>query len=157
MIINNSVYDVTHFLSVCPTFPNLHPSSHSSAQEHPGGSSIILKYAGRDATAAYEPIHPPDTLDKNLSKEKHLGELDTAAAKEVAREAESREKTQDEIRVEQAQRQKPALNRLLSLQDIEVGCLFMNTNRRLADELIGRSAQSAAIQSHGVLLISIRR
>ncbi|KIM85387.1 hypothetical protein PILCRDRAFT_778154 [Piloderma croceum F 1598] len=102
VIINNKVYDVTDFLT-----------------EHPGGSSIILKYAGRDATAAYEPIHPPDALDKNLSKDKHLGELDTAAAKEVAREAESREKTQDEIRVEQAQRQKPALNRLLNLQDVE--------------------------------------
>jgi len=130
--------------------------SDSSAKEHPGGSSIILKYAGRDATAAYEPIHPPDALDKNLSKDKHLGELDTAAAKEVAREAESRKKTQDEIRVEQAQRQKPALNRLLNLQDMEVGVVY-EYRSLLANELIGRSAQSPAIQSHGVLLISIRR
>jgi L-lactate dehydrogenase (cytochrome) len=101
--------------------PKLHPRSDSSTQEHPGGSSIILKYAGKDATAAYEPIHPPDALDKNLSKDKYLGELDTAAAQEIAREAESRDKTKDEIRVEQAQRQKPALNRVLNLQDIEVG------------------------------------
>ena len=25
---------------------------------------VILKWAGKDATATYEPIHPPDTLDK---------------------------------------------------------------------------------------------
>lgn len=134
----------------------LDSSSDSSIQEHPGGSSIILKYAGRDATAAYEPIHPSDALDKNLSKDKHLGELDTAAAKEVVREAESRQKTQDEIRVEQAQQQKPALNRLLNLQDMEVGVVY-ESRSLLANELIGCSAQSAAIQSHGVLLISIRR
>lgn len=34
--------------------------------EHPGGSRIILKYAGRDATAAFEPIHPPDIIEKLL-------------------------------------------------------------------------------------------
>jgi L-lactate dehydrogenase (cytochrome) len=52
---------------------------------------------------------------------KHLGMLDTASAKELARKAESRQKTKDEIRVEKAQRQKPALNRILNLQDMEVG------------------------------------
>ncbi|KIM79769.1 hypothetical protein PILCRDRAFT_98049 [Piloderma croceum F 1598] len=102
VIINKKVYDVTDFLP-----------------EHPGGSSIILKYAGKDATAAYEPIHPPDALEKNLSPEKHLGELDAAAAKELTRKAENREKTKDEIRVEMAQQQKPALNRVLNLQDME--------------------------------------
>lgn len=25
--------------------------------EHPGGMAIIMKYAGKDATAAYDPIH----------------------------------------------------------------------------------------------------
>jgi hypothetical protein len=44
--------------------------------EHPGGPKVILKYAGKDATEEYEPIHPPDTLDKFLDKSKHLGEVD---------------------------------------------------------------------------------
>lgn len=44
--------------------------------EHPGGQKIILKYAGKDATEEFDPIHPPDTLDKYLDSSKHLGEVD---------------------------------------------------------------------------------
>lgn len=29
--------------------------------------AVILKWAGKDATETYEPIHPPDTLDKLVS------------------------------------------------------------------------------------------
>ena len=47
VIIHGRAYDVTEF-----------------KEEHPGGKSIILKWAGKDATETYEPIHPPDTLDK---------------------------------------------------------------------------------------------
>ena len=37
-------------------------STFEDPQEHPGGRQIILKYAGRDATAAYMPVHPSDAL-----------------------------------------------------------------------------------------------
>ncbi|KAJ6604787.1 FMN-dependent dehydrogenase-domain-containing protein [Mycena vulgaris] len=102
VIINNSVYDVTDFL-----------------QEHPGGAKIILKYAGRDATSAYEPIHPPDALEKNLPPSKHLGPLSVSAAKSVAHDKENRKKTKDELRVEDAQLQRPPLIRIMSLADME--------------------------------------
>ncbi|KZP31170.1 hypothetical protein FIBSPDRAFT_1037639 [Athelia psychrophila] len=102
VIIHNKVYDVTEFLP-----------------EHPGGASIILKYAGKDATAVYDPIHPPDSLVKNLPKDKHLGELTSAAAKTTAQNAENRVKTRDEQRVDKAQREKPPLSRILSLHDME--------------------------------------
>lgn len=57
-------YDVTEFLP-----------------EHPGGQKIILKYAGKDATKEFDPIHPSDTLDKYLPQSKHLGavNMDTVA------------------------------------------------------------------------------
>lgn len=29
--------------------------------------TVILKWAGKDATVTYDPIHPPDTLDKLVS------------------------------------------------------------------------------------------
>lgn len=29
--------------------------------------TVILKWAGKDATETYDPIHPPDTLDKFVS------------------------------------------------------------------------------------------
>ncbi|KZT06828.1 uncharacterized protein LAESUDRAFT_725587 [Laetiporus sulphureus 93-53] len=102
IIIDNKVYDVTDFLP-----------------EHPGGEKIILKYAGRDATAVYEPIHPEDALNKFLPLEKHLGSLDSSGAQELKEEQDSRRKTQDEIRVERARAGKPPINQILSLQDME--------------------------------------
>ncbi|KZP03959.1 FMN-linked oxidoreductase [Athelia psychrophila] len=102
VIIHSKVYDVTEFLP-----------------EHPGGASAILEYAGKDATAAYDLIHPLDSLVKNLPKEKHLGKLNCAAAKTVAQITENRVKTKDEQRIEKAQREKAPLSRVLNLHDME--------------------------------------
>ncbi|KAG7450375.1 uncharacterized protein BT62DRAFT_984887, partial [Guyanagaster necrorhizus] len=102
VIIKDRVYDVTDFLS-----------------EHPGGAQIILKYAGKDATLAYEPIHPPDALEKNLPPSKHLGTLNTDVALQMEELRIHRMKTKDELRVEQALRERPPLNHILSLSDME--------------------------------------
>lgn len=59
VIIHGRAYDVTDFLN-----------------EHPGGAGIILKYAGKDATKAFDPIHPSDTLTKYLPEKNHLGPVD---------------------------------------------------------------------------------
>jgi len=93
-----------------------------SLQEHPGGGRIILKYAGRDATAAYKPIHPDDALEKNLPKERCLGPVNNAAKQQLQSEESVRKKTKDEIRVAEAQARKPPLKHILTLQDMEV-CL----------------------------------
>ncbi|KAJ2918555.1 hypothetical protein MD484_g1833, partial [Candolleomyces efflorescens] len=53
IIVHDKVYDVTEFLD-----------------EHPGGSKIILKYAGKDATQEYDPIHPPDAITTHLPRQK---------------------------------------------------------------------------------------
>jgi L-lactate dehydrogenase (cytochrome) len=89
-------------------------------QLHPGGRQIILKYAGKDATAVYKPIHPDDALEKNLAKEKHLGFVDADAARELQRVNTSRKRTKEELRVERARQKKPPLGRILTLQDMEV-------------------------------------
>ncbi|KAL1707114.1 FMN-dependent dehydrogenase-domain-containing protein [Schizophyllum commune] len=102
VIIKNKVYDVTNFLN-----------------DHPGGAAIILKYAGRDATAAYEPIHPANALDKNLPASAHLGPVNTDAASTLDAAVRNRRKTKDEIRIEEAHRYKPALSHVLSLRDME--------------------------------------
>ncbi|KPI41236.1 Cytochrome b2, mitochondrial [Cyphellophora attinorum] len=59
VIISGSVYDVTDVI-----------------EDHPGGSQAVLRWAGRDATRAYVPIHPSNTLEKHLPKDKHLGPVD---------------------------------------------------------------------------------
>ncbi|KAL3482147.1 oxidoreductase [Aspergillus californicus] len=56
IIIHDSVYDVTEFID-----------------EHPGGSGMLLQYAGLDATEAFEPLHHTDTLAKYLTPEQHMG------------------------------------------------------------------------------------
>ncbi len=127
-------------------------------QDHPGGAKIILKYAGKDATSAYEPIHPPDALDKHLPREKHLGSLDSAAASAVKEAAQNRRKTKDELRVEAAHAAKPPVSRMLSLWDIEVRgrraralCLAMYVTPP------GRRTESAFIQGPRVLRFRCRR
>ncbi|KAH9486795.1 Cytochrome b2, mitochondrial [Psilocybe cubensis] len=102
VIIKNKVYDVTEFLP-----------------EHPGGAAIILKYGGRDATSAYEPIHPPDALDKNLPASKHLGYLNGESINILQQEKLKAKKTKDERRVELARQRMPPLSRILSLMDME--------------------------------------
>lgn len=58
VILYGNVYDVTDFI-----------------QDHPGGSKIILKLAGKDATEEYDPIHPPGTIEENLKPEARLGRV----------------------------------------------------------------------------------
>lgn len=79
VIIHGRAYDVTEFLP-----------------EHPGGSKIILKYAGKDATEEFDPIHPPDTLDKYLDKSKHLGEVDMDTVEKEEKEADPEEEARQE-------------------------------------------------------------
>ncbi|KAF8435122.1 FMN-dependent dehydrogenase-domain-containing protein [Boletus edulis BED1] len=97
IIVHGNVYDVTDFLD-----------------EHPGGSKIILKYAGKDATKEYEPIHPPDAITTNLKPEKHLGPVDPGTV----------EKIEEVITAEERARQariaaRPHLSEILNLHDFE--------------------------------------
>ncbi|KAI5285200.1 hypothetical protein KEM54_000751 [Ascosphaera aggregata] len=69
VVIHDKVYDVTNFLP-----------------EHPGGAKIILKYAGKDATEAFDPVHPAGTLEENLSPDACLGIIDAPIAPRDAQE-----------------------------------------------------------------------
>ncbi|TFK74629.1 cytochrome b2 [Pluteus cervinus] len=97
IIVHGKVYDVTDFLD-----------------EHPGGSKIILKYAGKDATKEYEPIHPPDAITTNLPLEKHLGSVDLKTVEKVEVVITSEERARQE-RVAA----RPPLSEVLNLHDFE--------------------------------------
>ncbi|KAL9130235.1 MAG: hypothetical protein Q9217_001528 [Psora testacea] len=96
VIIHGRAYDVTEFKA-----------------EHPGGSKIIMKFAGKDATETYEPIHPPDTLDKYLPKEKHLGEVNMETV-----EKEHEADPDEGERLERVKRM-PILEQCYNLMDFE--------------------------------------
>ncbi|KAK4046261.1 hypothetical protein OIV83_006184, partial [Microbotryomycetes sp. JL201] len=66
MIINGKVYDLTTF-----------------APNHPGGIKVLLRYAGKDATEEYEPIHPPGTIEEALSPAQQLGPVDMGTVAKV--------------------------------------------------------------------------
>ncbi|KAF5390745.1 hypothetical protein D9757_004464 [Collybiopsis confluens] len=87
-------------------------------KKHPGGPGILLKYAGKDASAAYEPIHPPDAIQQNLVPSQCLGPLaEISGVQEMSTEV--IERTKDEIRVAQAMKERPPLSRILNLADME--------------------------------------
>ncbi|MCJ1236310.1 hypothetical protein MMC14_004290 [Varicellaria rhodocarpa] len=97
VIVHGKAYDVTEFMP-----------------EHPGGPNIILKFAGKDATETYEPIHPPDTLDKFLDKSKHLGEVNMDTVEKDEAEADPDEQDrQDRIK------RMPILEQCYNLMDFE--------------------------------------
>ncbi|KAI0691912.1 glyoxylate dehydrogenase [Cytidiella melzeri] len=98
IIVHGKVYDVTEFLD-----------------EHPGGARIILKYAGKDATEAYEPIHPPDAITTNLPVSKHLGVVDASTIVKVMKEV-----TEEEKQRQLALASRPPVENILNLHDFEV-------------------------------------
>ncbi|SPQ23653.1 1947a1d9-dc8d-4ccd-8067-7ae122f40deb [Thermothielavioides terrestris] len=97
VIVHGRAYDVTEFLP-----------------EHPGGTKIILKYAGKDATEEFEPIHPPDTLEKYLPKSKHLGPVDMST---VVKEK-TEESPEEKERMKRIQ-EMPLLEECYNLLDFE--------------------------------------
>ncbi|KAI8059998.1 uncharacterized protein B0P05DRAFT_581422 [Gilbertella persicaria] len=97
VIIHGKVYDLTQFLP-----------------EHPGGQKIILKYAGKDATSAFEPIHPSDIIQRFLSPDVCKGSVDAEAlAKQPKVE------TEEEKRVRLAREHMPKLHEMFNSFDFE--------------------------------------
>ncbi|KAL9712066.1 hypothetical protein Ac2012v2_005142 [Leucoagaricus gongylophorus] len=79
-----------------------------------GGSKIILKYAGKDATQEYDPIHPPDAITSNLPSEKHLGPVDPGTVERVEIKITDEEKAR-----QQRMAARPPLDEILNLHDFE--------------------------------------
>jgi len=99
IIVSGQVYDVTEFLD-----------------QHPGGPSVILRYAGRDATKEYQSIHPPDALQVHLPVERWLGPVDPATTAALKKGL-----TQSTASVPTKPDELPPLSSIISLQDFEVG------------------------------------
>lgn len=97
IVIHGKVYDLTEFL----------PS-------HPGGQKIILKYAGQDATDAFDPIHPPDIISRYLSPEVCLGELDISHAGVMVKKE---SKADEQVRL--AREKMPRLDEMYNVFDFE--------------------------------------
>ena len=51
---------------------------------HPGGPGNILRYAGRDATDEYDPIHHAGAIEEHLPANAYLSEVDLATVSKAA-------------------------------------------------------------------------
>jgi len=103
--IHSKIYEVTDFL----------PS-------HPGGSSIILKYAGKDSTAAYDEVHAPGILEESLPPSAYKGLLDQSSVvilpQDQKEDINAIEKTRGQS-ISTEKYTKPDLFKLISTQDFE--------------------------------------
>ena len=63
MVLHDRVLDVTDFL-----------------KDHPGGELAIITFAGKDATAEFDMIHPPDVIEKYLDPSATKGVVAGSAA-----------------------------------------------------------------------------
>ncbi|KAJ5608234.1 hypothetical protein N7537_004853 [Penicillium hordei] len=98
VVVDKQVWDVTDFL-----------------EEHPGGSAIILKHAGRDATKAYSEVHAPSVMKNNLHAEKFKGILDESTI-----DAEWAKPPPGQSLKVILENEKPPLDTLINSHDFEV-------------------------------------
>jgi len=96
VVLNGQAYDLSAF-----------------ADEHPGGAGIIIKYAGRDASRAFNPIHPKDIVN-TLPKAVHLGPVTPVEAPvELKTEDEDEEEHKDEEEI-------PDIAQMVNVWDFEM-------------------------------------
>ncbi|ETI23170.1 hypothetical protein G647_04967 [Cladophialophora carrionii CBS 160.54] len=102
IVVDGQVWDITKF-----------------APEHPGGPGIIYKYAGRDATQAYNETHSPAIIKNNLPADALKGILDrstvTAEWPTPSAQAEPAES-----KAASSSSEKPPLESLINAHDFEL-------------------------------------
>ncbi|KAJ9646759.1 hypothetical protein H2204_000451 [Knufia peltigerae] len=96
----------------------------SFLDEHPGGSAIILRYAGGDATSAYDEVHAPSILEQTLEKGQLIGVIDvtTMPAKPAFGAAElsvAEDSGLSNPISKPRQRSKPPLHSMIAVHDFE--------------------------------------
>jgi L-lactate dehydrogenase (cytochrome) len=95
VVLNGQAYDLTAF-----------------ADEHPGGAGIIMKYGGRDASKAFNPIHPKDIVN-TLPKSAHLGPVTPAEAPVEAKADDDSDDETDENEI-------PDISMMVNVWDFEL-------------------------------------
>ncbi|OSS52567.1 hypothetical protein B5807_02203 [Epicoccum nigrum] len=97
VVIDGLVYDMTEFL-----------------EAHPGGRAAILQQAGKDASARFTLLHPPDAIE-TLPPQYCLGRIDPTTLPEIREE----ELTADELRQAEARKVMPPASSMLLVTDFE--------------------------------------
>ncbi|KAK1094232.1 hypothetical protein LTR48_000776 [Friedmanniomyces endolithicus] len=103
LVVEGDVWDVTGF-----------------APQHPGGASLILKHAGRDATKAYAEYHASGLIEDTLPSSCLKGKLDRSTIDEIwTRSQSSPTKSSSHPTQPQPDDQKPPLHSIINSYDFE--------------------------------------
>lgn len=106
VVIHGKVYDLTNFASV-----------------HPGGLGVLMKYAGKDATAFFSKIHSTDIIDKMLDPSSCLGpilgELESVSADMIS---------EQDLKLMEMIKLKPPLEHIFNVSDFEYVCKKILSN-----------------------------
>jgi cytochrome b involved in lipid metabolism len=94
VVLNGQAYDMTDFM-----------------EDHPGGAGIIMKYAGRDASRAFNPIHPKNIVD-TLPESAHLGIVTPAEAPVEKKDDSDDEEEEDDEEI-------PDISQMVNVWDFE--------------------------------------
>ncbi|KAI1872868.1 uncharacterized protein JN550_003742 [Neoarthrinium moseri] len=100
--VHSKVWDLTEFID-----------------EHPGGSEILLKCAGTNATHEFDAVHAPGILEENLSDDKLKGILEEASSDVPPKGAVSEAREKNEASHEQDSQTNPELHTLINAADFE--------------------------------------
>ncbi|KAI0035656.1 FMN-dependent dehydrogenase-domain-containing protein [Vararia minispora EC-137] len=96
VLIDDTVYDITAILT-----------------SHPGGKGPLLKWAGKDATNAFKPIHAPGTLN-TLPHNAVLGKIDPTSIPQIERVL-----SEEEQRIQKARAALQPPTAVLNLREVE--------------------------------------
>lgn len=116
-------------------------------QDHPGGASVILQLAGKDATEEYDPIHPTGTLEQNLQPEALVGTVDTKSLQALSPVKDAGSDAQED------RQDTPPMASLLNMDDIEEVATRQLTRKAwayyysAADDSITKTANNIAYRS----------
>ncbi|GKT78294.1 FMN-dependent dehydrogenase [Colletotrichum tofieldiae] len=69
------------FMAKFITYLNHPPRITAFLPDHPGGKSVLLKNAGKDATNAFSAVHPMELLEEYLKPDQRIGTLDPTTEK----------------------------------------------------------------------------
>ncbi|OAP58658.1 hypothetical protein AYL99_07748 [Fonsecaea erecta] len=96
VVLYGKVYDITDFLD-----------------GHPGGSQVLLRSAGQDATAEYESVHSPDLVEETLPSTSFRGFVDSDTIPKTQSASNRRPQQQ------KPQARFPPLRTMISVNDFE--------------------------------------
>ncbi|KAJ9127651.1 hypothetical protein QFC24_001061 [Naganishia onofrii] len=110
---------------------------------HPGGAKIVIQNCGKDATALFKSLHPPNTIEENLPPEAKVGMVDPSELDALM--SSSNGVNQDmEAKIKKAREEMMGVDGMVNLDDFEVSqiaigveallmtdCSYRNRNWRI--------------------------